>query len=294
MGFFFNIISSINRRGILPSVPSTPDEVPSVSGTISILNVGDSISRGTSDGVGDAVDGTLEEWDGTQMVSITEDVIDANTGSFYPAMAAKLVELGADKLQVVNAGSSGARIYRAGDNNTWTGDGVLYGIMKTKANNYLSNQGKTKFDMILVNQGVNDTGTTGNPSFEVVEPYWYQFIDQLKTDFPNTRLLINNIGFFGNNQPNQKHGKVRKMISDTIIADTICYAGADLLSYPFEDFFDGIHADQPTNDAIGEFNATRIAEIITGSYPNIDIISPEDNKFYYQDKPLVITTKINE
>jgi hypothetical protein len=286
----FGVIAASSLSRVLGvTIPNNP-----MPATIAILNIGDSISRGTSNGTTDAIDGILEEWDGTQMVAITTDVINANTGTPYPSMAAKLVELGATKLQVVNSGSSGARIIYSHNTNHWATGGDLYAPMVTKANNFLTNQGRSKFDFIRITLGINDIVQSQNNTIEDIKNGYLDLITRLKTDFPDTRFILNNLGFDLDEELPVNHTLLREYIDELILGDSIVYGGKDLLDFPFSTYYDGIHLDQPTNNLFGEYDAVQMADILTANKPTISISTPVEGQFFYQDKIIKITSNIKE
>jgi hypothetical protein len=235
---------------------------------IRILVIGDSIANGTNElGTGEnepdnpdysitghARPNTLFEWNGSSMVEIENDVIDANNGSVWPEMANKLKELTGRKTHLVETATGGDGMARGKPNN-WHSTGNRYAPMITKANSYLSNENVSKFDFICIIGGTNDV-YSGEPLTNV-EPDLYDLIDRLNIDFPNTKIVWSNI-----HNRTERSGKISGYINDIVAYYPNVYAGESIHNYATNYMFDGVHLTQEGNDLFGAAQGTILNSIL--------------------------------
>lgn len=248
MSDFLNILMTASGSSTLPPQDTSP---------LRLLNLGDSISRGTSDGVGNATDGRLFEWDGAALNQINNDVEDALTGSPYPSMADELFSLTGRILHVVNTGIGGAEFSPNGNNNNWSASGDNYGLMITKSDSYTTSVSDT-FDIIRITLGINDARGTAN--LATISLDTISLIDRLIVSFPGIPIIINQLGKSTASQP--RVDSVRADIDNLVSTYANVFAAKDLNDYPIEDYFDGLHLDQAGNDQLGIDDSNIINTII--------------------------------
>ena len=255
---FFNIISSItNRRGVLTN-----------TNPIRMLVIGDSIANGTNEnGVGEneppnpdfsitghANPDTLFEWDGSQLLETENDIIDANNGSMHPSFANKIKEITGRKTHIIETATGGDGM-ATGKPNNWASEGNRYAPMLVKANSYLQNQGVGSFTFIKITGGTNDVYTT--TPLEEVEADFFNLVDRLHTDFPNTKISWSNIAL-----RTERMMQINQIIQRVVDQDPLVYIGEAVDNYYPDLMFDGVHMTQEGNNIFGEADAVIINNTI--------------------------------
>lgn len=238
MSFFDLLISSGNAStGSNPSI-------------VDILIIGDSIANGTSNGIGNVTSGELFEYNEGGFVQITEDTLDANTGSPYPAMANKFSEY--NKIVYLLEHGSGGSEFSPNpsifNTNNWSEDGVLYNQMKTDADAYLLLRDIDKFSAIIINCGINDA--IGAIDLNTIESDAQSLISRLNTDFPNTTIVINQLG--KSPADSGRVTAIRGYIDDLVTNNSFVIDGFDLDTLDASYYYDGLHLNQSGNDLMGE------------------------------------------
>jgi hypothetical protein len=226
-----------------------------------VFVIGDSIARGTSNGVGSATADTLKEFNGTNFVDIAAgaDVATAATGSRYPSLADRIFTSTERVTHIVNGGSGGSDFSPDGDTNNWSTTGTAYAAAKTKANNYLATQpAGTVFDIIIITLGINDVN--GATALATIDTDAISLIDRINIDWPNTKIIVNQLGKGGSN--GTRNDAVRATIANLVATYSNVHAATDLDTYPAEAFYDGIHLNQAYNNQLGIDDANIIAALL--------------------------------
>ena len=236
---------------------STGDENPQGDAYKKFIVLGDSISRGTSDGVGVAGSSTLYEWNGGQIYNRTGDVINAVTGSWMPSFAVNLKSLTSKKVLMCTNGSGGSEFYPYLDSNNWSTSGNLYDTMVNNSNSMINAFGD--IDGVIIILGINDA--RGTAAISDIRTAAFSLIDRLNTDFNTSNIFIVQIGR-KESGVNQRVLDVRDIISNGVdgLVETYnnVYLSASLADYPDSDFYDNLHLNQTANNLLG----TQISDYI--------------------------------
>jgi hypothetical protein len=263
MSFFGNIAAASKSKFLAA-------EVPVNTSPIRMLIIGDSIANGfnedaangegddTNQGIANA--DTFYEWDGTNLLDrVGGDTLEAKTGSQYPSMANKLKELTGRVTHIVETASPGAEFVYDHNNNHWgASPGYLYDQMLPKANSYLTNQSVSTFDVIKMTLGINDA--RGDTDLSEIQAGTISLIDRLNSDFPNAKIILNQLGKSTANQT--RVDAVRGYLNDLVTNYANVYHATDLNTYPSGDYFDGLHLYQTALNKLGEDDAVKIANIL--------------------------------
>lgn len=212
--------------------------------------IGDSISRGRSEGTVNAPAGTLFEYNNGSLNEVS-DIVDAATGSYVPKLAERLNVLTGKKLNVSTNGSGGSKFSTYDNNNDWSTTGDLYDDMVTDVNSLTASTGQG-LDAIIIILGINDArknATIPNIQSDVVS-----LINRLNSTFTYPKIFIVQIGKTENGVTTRTL-QVRDMISNGVNGVVESYnnvrLGADLSTYIDDMFFDGLHLSQDGNNNLG-------------------------------------------
>ncbi len=222
--------------------------------------IGNSIARGTSEGVGPTpTAGTVYEWNGSAVVEVEdEDLINANTGSPWPHMGMDYYTSKTLKPVFSASGSGGADFANPGDNNYWSTGGTLYPAMKTKVNNALTELGVTRPRGIIMILGINDARAATD--LGDVEDAITDVFDKLESDWPDTRIYVVNIGREAAGYSTTRINAIRGYLTNEVNARANVFFAFDLRTYavdiPAYYSGDNLHLTQAGNDALGEAIAT--------------------------------------
>lgn len=212
--------------------------------------LGDSISKGTSNGVGDANSDVLYEFNGTSFDVVINDVAAANTGSWMPSFANRLNEFLGCNVNLSTNGSAGSEFSPYLDNNNWSISGTLYSPMKVEADALALLKNINGFIIIL---GINDA--RGTASISQIETDAISLIDRLNSDFSNPKIYIVQIGRTESGVT-QRVLDVRDIISNGVDGLVETYSNvklcASLADFDNSYFYDNLHLTQTGNDILGE------------------------------------------
>lgn len=222
-----------------------------ISNSLNIVVLGDSISAGTSDGVGSAAAGTLFELQGISLQEITTDIFGANTGSWMPKMAETINTLSGKTVNISTNGFGGSEFAPYLDNNNWSTLGNKYAPMKTDADYLVTSTGQA-VDCFIIILGINDA--RGTTSIAQVETDAISLVTRLNTDYNNPEILFVQIGKTTTGVTTRVLD-VRNIISNGVdgLVETFSNVslGASLVGYADALYFDGLHLTQAGNDQLG-------------------------------------------
>ena len=248
-------------NALIGSTENTTLPPPSNVEPIRMLVIGDSIGNGTNEiypepDTDDSIQGiagadTLYEWDGSTLQERVRDTIGSNNGSQYPSLAIKLKQLTGRVTHIVETAIGGAEFSANGDDRNYSIYGYMYGDAVVKSNSYLNNQGVSGFDLIKITLGINDA--RGSAALSNIELDAISLIDRLNSDFPNTPIVINQLG--KSSAAYSRVTAIRGYIDDLVANYSNVYAGKDLNLYPESYYFDGLHLSQQYNNVFGEEDA---------------------------------------
>jgi hypothetical protein len=208
--------------------------------------IGDSIAKGTSNGVGNANDNVLYEFVSGELVNIPNDVQAAATGSWMPSFANKLNQELGRKINVSTHGSGGSEFSPYLDNNNWSTSGTLYSPMKSEVNALALLKNINAFIIIL---GINDARGTSN--LGDIESNAFSLIDRLNSDFNTPKIYMVQIGRTESGVTT-KVLNVRSIIEDLVSTYSNVKLAASLASFDNSFFYDNLHLIQSGNNTLGE------------------------------------------
>lgn len=295
-----SVLSYLNTNGltvdrgtwkIISAQP--PSNVP-----LNVLSIGDSWAQGRSEGTsayGDANPGTLYEIKGTTITEVVTDVADAVSGSPYPAMANKIMELTGRPTYLLNRGHSGAAIYRSDPARTWGSTGTLYDSMLVAVNDARTVlQGSGDIDVIYMNLGGSDAAldtinADTSSEFQLI-------LDKLRQDIPNVKIFMNVMP--GDGWWSPQMDTMRAIQQDMVANNDFVYVASDVgvisEGILFNDFlYDGLHPYHVYSEEMGVTTASNITVaqdvisgltfiltgIAEGTYGNNTIPLTEDNLY---------------
>lgn len=234
---------------------ASPDTNPDGKQLFAIL--GDSIARGTSDGVGPTpTAGTVFEWDGAAEVEVTNsDLIDANTGSMWPRFGIDHNTNTGRKPVFINTAAGGAEYSPNGDNNNWSSTGTLRAAALTKINSAMSHYAVTKLKGIFVILGVNDA--RGAVALATIQSDISDFYTWLQTQYPDTPILIAQIGRTESVTAAVRINTIRGYVRSIVEANTNCHFFCNLTSLVSGGYYDtdNLHLAQTGNNMVGQMAA---------------------------------------
>lgn len=212
--------------------------------------LGDSIAKGTSNGVGNTNDNVLFEYDGINFLEIENDILGANTGSWIPSFANTLSGLTGSKIYVSTNGSPGSEFAPHLDDNNWSSTGTQYSTMKSEA---LNIQTIKPIDGFIIILGINDA--RGSTSVAQITIDAFDLIDRLNDDFNNPNIYIVQIGRTESGVTS-KVLQVRDIITNGVDGLVETYSNvslcASLATFDNAYFYDNLHLSQSGNDILGE------------------------------------------
>jgi hypothetical protein len=238
-----------------------PDTTP--DGKQAFLIIGDSIAAGTGETLGPETEtNTLFCWNGTSIDEITDTDISTNPGGTDGTMWKQFAidhKANTGYASVVyNAGRSGSEIWKDATTINWSVDGDLYAPMVVSANNLLTFLNVQRFAGIHIIGGINDA--RGGEDIEDIRDAFDSLIERLTTDFPNTPILISQIGRTESTIYNVKLYQIRNKIVDLCIDNShvnlvgnlmvFCPNGINGTHGGFRDD-DDLHPTQASNNTHG-------------------------------------------
>lgn len=244
-------------QALISSNSVIPTPTPTTDRTFVVL--GDSISRGTSNGVGNADAETLYEFTGGDLTEVVNDVQAAATGSWMPVLANRIKLIVDKKTNVSTNGSGGSEFSPYLDNNNWSTTGSLYAPMKTEAESLSVLKPLTAFIIIL---GINDA--RGTSSLVDVENNAISLIDRLNADFDTPKIYMVQIGR-SESGVTSRVLSVRGIIEDLVATYDNVQLAASLATFSNAFFYDNLHLNQLGNDILGR----QIADFILNDIETI-------------------------
>jgi hypothetical protein len=261
--FYQNLMVYYQDIGIYfkPKLANRGTTAPGGSNPIRVLQVGDSIGSGTSNGTGSATANTLYEWKDPDLtvVAAGTDIIGANTGSPYPAMANRLFSVTGRVMHLVEVAVGGSDFTQERDALNHTVKGSILATLFSEAQSYLVAQNAQKFDIIRITCGLNDARGVAGLSF--VEDSMIELIEMLNVMFPNTTILINKI-HSKSSATAPRVSAIRGYADDLVTNFSNVHAGKDLDDFLVGDYYDNLHLTQAANNALGIADADNIIALL--------------------------------
>lgn len=231
-------------------------------GRQAFLIIGDSTSAGSNNSTGNGpapVSGTAYYYRRatTDIVEMATDIVAAPLGSQYPQFCTSYYNGSGKKAVIIPAGVGGSNfVPRTGETANWSTTGTCYALAVTDANNALAQLGLTKLKCIFLSSlGINDA--RGDATLNDIEAGIESLISRLQADFPDTDILIEQIGRSEVGSLTSKIGSVRKFLKAQALAKDQVFLMGGIMSMTGAGGYgaDNLHPNQTGNNWRGEMYA---------------------------------------
>lgn len=247
-----NIISNIKSNPQEPTQESRNDT--NGSNQQAFLIIGDSIARGTSNGVGPTPSaGTVYEYFGSVIEVGSDDLEEAVTGSQWPKFGIDYNAATGFKPVFINKAEGGSEFSPYLDNNNWSTSGTRYALAQTAAANCLAALGVTQLRAIFIVLGVNDA--RGTSSLTQIQLDVDSLFNRLQDNYPGTPVYMVNVGRTESAISNARIDAVRSYITSAVNGNALFKMAFDLRDYANDnpEYYgaDNLHLNQTGYDALG-------------------------------------------
>lgn len=251
--------------------------------------VGDSLSTrrnptGSAYGPTPTAD-TVYQWDTTNSNLYTigsTDILQsgsvANGGSIWPQAGIEYYSKTGFKPVFVTGGVGGTNYApRTGETDNWSTSSTLYDTKKQDLINCLNHLQLKKPKYIVVILGINDA--RGSTSLNQIQIQINNFYAKIQADFPNTTILIAQIGRDETGTTTNRIVNVRKYLKDIVTNNSNCYFFTQLAPlFPAGQYdSDNIHLLQTGNNTVGLMFGRWLANSSYSKWPRALISSHFDD-----------------
>jgi hypothetical protein len=267
--FLFSLLNSADAQlllanDLLISQNATSDDTNG-QGQQAILVIGDSFTKGSNDDTGPGPTPTAGTSFYYRSSNNTVIEIGANDlefarnpptdGSPWPQLAIDFNTITSRKAVIIPCGFGASTFAPNGDNNNWSTTGDNYAIAVGDAGNCMSLLGVTKLKAIIIILGINDARNA--VSLATIQSDVASLITRLQTDFPDTDILVVQIGRSETAMGNDRIYAVRQYLKTACIDNDRVFMIGGLLGAPAAGLVsaDNIHLSQTGNNAIGQILA---------------------------------------